>query len=83
MEADDAAFIKAMRRIVDNADGNENIRMPRNVLARMVELAEEGLPKPTGGRIDLGSFSVPREWDPSPETDHGNLGLHGQPQEEQ
>lgn len=46
MEADDVSFVRAMRRIVDNAEGSENVHMPRNVLARMVDLAEAGLPVP-------------------------------------
>lgn len=46
MLSDDEAFVRAMRRVAENHDGPSDIRMPRNVLLRMVELAEAGLPIP-------------------------------------
>lgn len=45
MDADDEAFIRAMRRIADNKDGNKDVHIPRTVFTKMVDLAERGLPK--------------------------------------
>lgn len=43
MLTDDPAFIRSMRRIADNHEGPEHIRIPRNVLERLTALAERGL----------------------------------------
>lgn len=43
MIAEDEAFVRSMRRIVDNHDGPADIRMPRSVLERLVVIAERGV----------------------------------------
>jgi hypothetical protein len=40
--SDDADFIRAMRRIADNHEGNPYIRVQRSHLGRLVSLAEQG-----------------------------------------